>query len=29
MGAALTKARLPEVNIVEQGEPPIQDMMRF
>lgn len=29
MAAALTKTRLPEVDFVEQGEPPIQDLMRF
>src|SRR5262245_30462219 len=29
MAAALMKTRLPEVNIVEQGEPLIQDLMRF
>jgi hypothetical protein len=29
MAAALTKTRLPEVNVVEQGEPMIQDLIRF
>jgi len=29
MAAALTKIRLLEVDFVEQGEPPIQDLMRF
>jgi hypothetical protein len=27
MAAALTKTHLPEVDFVEQGEPPIQDLM--
>jgi hypothetical protein len=29
MAAALTKTRLPEVDFVEQGQPPIQDLKRF
>ena len=29
MAAALTKTRLPEVDFVEQGEPMIQDLIRF
>jgi hypothetical protein len=29
MAAALMKTRLPEVDLVEEGEPPIQDLMRF
>jgi hypothetical protein len=29
MAAALMKTRLPEVNFVEQGEPLIQDLIRF
>src|SRR5215470_13103453 len=29
MAAALTKTRLPEVDFVEQGEPPINDLISF
>src|SRR5262245_8027045 len=29
MAAALTKTRLPEVDFVEHGEPPIKDLISF